>query len=239
MKKLCIAIALAGALSAPTLQAAMQVNVYQDTGQYSSGSGGEFEAVPNADLSWVMANYSPLAKGGPGNGAGFQTFCIETSEQFNPGALYNVALSDRAKYNGVPVTGFDVISVGTAFLYSQFASGTLSGYNYTYGAGRTAKAAELQNAIWNLEGEGGSISAAIATILQGEFGATSTIADWDDDATGWAYGVRAMNLTSASDNTIQDMLVVVPEPTTMIAGALLLLPFGASTIRFLRKNRTA
>jgi hypothetical protein len=31
----------------------------------------------------------------------------------------------------------------------------------------------------------------------------------------------------------------VPEPTTMIAGALLLLPFGASTIRFLRKARTA
>jgi len=31
----------------------------------------------------------------------------------------------------------------------------------------------------------------------------------------------------------------VPEPTTMIAGALLLLPFGASTLRFLRRNRTA
>jgi hypothetical protein len=31
----------------------------------------------------------------------------------------------------------------------------------------------------------------------------------------------------------------VPEPTTMIAGALLLLPFGASTFRFFRKNRTA
>jgi hypothetical protein len=31
----------------------------------------------------------------------------------------------------------------------------------------------------------------------------------------------------------------VPEPTTMIVGALLLLPFGASTIRLLRKNRTA
>lgn len=30
----------------------------------------------------------------------------------------------------------------------------------------------------------------------------------------------------------------VPEPTTMIAGALLLLPFGASTVRVLRKNRT-
>ena len=28
----------------------------------------------------------------------------------------------------------------------------------------------------------------------------------------------------------------VPEPTTMIAGALLLLPFGASTLRMLRKK---
>ncbi|MGA2801073.1 MAG: choice-of-anchor C family protein [Verrucomicrobiota bacterium] len=34
-------------------------------------------------------------------------------------------------------------------------------------------------------------------------------------------------------------LNAVPEPTTIIAGALLLLPFGASTLRILRKNRTA
>jgi hypothetical protein len=31
----------------------------------------------------------------------------------------------------------------------------------------------------------------------------------------------------------------VPEATTIIAGAMLLLPFGASTLRILRKNRTA
>jgi hypothetical protein len=31
----------------------------------------------------------------------------------------------------------------------------------------------------------------------------------------------------------------VPEPTTIIAGALLLLPFGASTLRVFRKNRAA
>jgi len=31
----------------------------------------------------------------------------------------------------------------------------------------------------------------------------------------------------------------LPEPTTLIAGALLLLPFGASTVRFMRKNRQA
>ena len=31
----------------------------------------------------------------------------------------------------------------------------------------------------------------------------------------------------------------VPEPTTMIAAALLLLPFGASALRMLRKSRKA
>ena len=33
--------------------------------------------------------------------------------------------------------------------------------------------------------------------------------------------------------------VAVPEPTTIIAGVLLLLPFGASTVRILRKRQTA
>jgi hypothetical protein len=42
-------------------------------------------------------------------------------------------------------------------------------------------------------------------------------------------------LIGQSDITVD----VVPEPTTMIAGALLLLPFGASTIRILRKRQTA
>ena len=32
---------------------------------------------------------------------------------------------------------------------------------------------------------------------------------------------------------------MVPEPTTMRAGALLLLPFGLSTFRRMRKNRKA
>lgn len=44
------------------------------------------------------------------------------------------------------------------------------------------------------------------------------------------------------DNTEQLIgvnVTVVPEPATMIAGALLLVPFGASTIRILRKNRAA
>lgn len=45
-----------------------------------------------------------------------------------------------------------------------------------------------------------------------------------DSNAGWIDNVR---------------ISAVPEPTTVIAGALLLLPLGASAIRFVRRNRGA
>jgi hypothetical protein len=53
------------------------------------------------------------------------------------------------------------------------------------------------------------------------------IGDWDNGA----------NVIPASASF--DSITVIPEPTTMMAGVLLLLPFGASTLRILRKTRTA
>lgn len=56
----------------------------------------------------------------------------------------------------------------------------------------------------------------------------------------------SLQYVTIASGTVQDGSAVtgiptyaVPEPTTVLAGALLLLPFGASTIRFLRKSRTA
>ncbi len=55
-----------------------------------------------------------------------------------------------------------------------------------------------------------------------------------------AFGVTSPNGGYITISQVtQSFHQVVPEPTTMIAGALLLLPFGASTLRILRKNRTA
>jgi hypothetical protein len=50
---------------------------------------------------------------------------------------------------------------------------------------------------------------------------------------------RIVNGSTINSGTDTQPTYAVPEPTTMIAGALLLLPFGASTLRILRKNRTA
>jgi hypothetical protein len=57
-------------------------------------------------------------------------------------------------------------------------------------------------------------------------------AAWVGLTAGTGEGVEEHNILSWSFSPI-------PEPTTMIAGALLLLPFGASALRSLRKNRAA
>ncbi len=61
-----------------------------------------------------------------------------------------------------------------------------------------------------------------------------------------AFGVVVLNVYSQESNgenlgnfRAQDQLALVPEPTTMIAGVLLLLPFGVSTLRALRRRHTA
>ena len=61
------------------------------------------------------------------------------------------------------------------------------------------------------------------------------------------YSWSIWNAVTGQGDPVQDSYQIsnfsvynaVPEPTTMIAGALLLLPFGASTIRYFRKSRTA
>jgi hypothetical protein len=249
MKRLCGMLCLAVMMVAPALLASMSVTLIDNTAQYSYGNGGEFRAVGNADLDAVVnwGAYSALTKGtvtGPTAGdwgyntsmngkAFFQTFCIEDNEQFTPGVSYNVGISQNAMYGDQPPTG-DPISIGTAWLYRQFAAGSLAGYNYNYGAGRqsAASAGALQQAIWWLEGEGGTKNAFVIA-AETALGLNDTTIK--SSANG-AYGVYAMNLGTAG--WVQDQLViVVPEPTTVVAGALLLLPFGASTLRILRKNR--
>jgi hypothetical protein len=55
---------------------------------------------------------------------------------------------------------------------------------------------------------------------------------YSSDISGSGSEQQVVNLDDVS-------LVPVPEPTTVIAGVLLLLPFGASTLRILNRNRTA
>lgn len=237
MKKLCVLLTLAGMVAVPNVFASMSVTLYQDTGNYSENlgtGGGEFRAEGNSALNGVVdwSAYSASTSGAISGQSYFQTFCTEIHEEFSPGNPYTVtSIGNNALYNGtanpVPIT------LGVAYLYSQFAAGTLSGYDYSYGSGRVASAGNLQNAIWTLLGEGA-------------YGITGTaynaLVAWDPNQADWtlaangAYGVADMVLGVPGGNQDQ-LVIVVPEATTIIAGALLLLPFGASTLRILRRNR--
>lgn len=72
-------------------------------------------------------------------------------------------------------------------------------------------------------------------------GITAPGGTFNPNATGnYAFSLEADKAGSSigeSDITVD--VAAVPEPTTVIAGALLLLPFGASALRALRKNRAA
>jgi hypothetical protein len=249
MRRLCIAACMAGILSSTAVYGTMQVTLAQGSG-FSFGNGGEFRATPGGSPSLLSAMnpalYSPSTSGYNGSSYYFQTFCIEHGETFSPGAPYNVSISGNAM-NGSQGAGGDPVSIGTAWLYSQFAAGTLVGltagnvaspYNYTYGSGRVASAGALQDAIWWLENEPTGVSDpgtgnVFRNAVLAQYGSyAAATAD-----SGGLFGVRALNLGIAGQ--VQDQLVIVPEPTTIIAGALLLLPFGASAMRILRKNRAA
>jgi len=232
MKKLLVLVGLAGLLCAQALQAAMYdgaVRITASRGTYGSGPGGEFTITVTSDLGGLVTI----------DGV-FQSFCLETEEYISLGQSYNANVNDRAIQGRNGATG-DPISVGTAWLYSHFRALDLATYNYTAGSGRNASANALQDAIWWLEVEGGARNdfINIAAAALGSPGVPLTDAEIRANAATGAYGVVVLNLYNSNGTVAQDQLALVPEPTTMIAGALLLLPFGVSTLRILRKKHTA
>jgi hypothetical protein len=160
--------------------------------------GGEFGAA--------------ISSGGPDL---FRTFCLEINEYFTPGVEYKVGGITTAATNGGLGGGSpDPLDFKTAYLYTMFRNGTLSNYNYTPGtAEHISDANSLQIAIWYLENEiadPGSDDQAKLWIAE------ATDARWNDIG-----NVRVINLVDALGNKMQDQLVLVPEPST-----LLLLGFG-------------
>jgi hypothetical protein len=252
IRKLQLAImaaSLAGAMATPNLFAYTgldgTLNFSASTYQYNNG--GEFNAVT------TPFNSSPDL-------GSFPTFCIEDGENIGqpPSGPYTYTINTGAVQGGGltgganaidPHTGLtmDNISIGTAWLFSQFRAGTLTlddgsgGPGSYFGANRLANAGELQQAIWFLEDENGGQDNNYVSLAQSALG-NLTLAQVEADSNG-AYGVVALNLFDSSGNLAQDQLglvqdqVPVPEPT--MAGCFLL---GLGTLvcyrRFAQNRRS-
>jgi len=162
------------------------------------------------------------------------SFCIDVAHDVSVGEIFNdYSYSALAS---APATPAGPMGAATANniekLWAQY-------YTAAQADNTGVTAAALQVAIWEIEGNG-------LPLGNGNPGYTVTESDGAGVSTLVATMLGALpSLTAKADLQAivspdgQSYVVAVPEPTTIIAGALLLLPFGASTLRILRRNRMA
>jgi hypothetical protein len=189
-------------------------------GAVHSPSGGEFILTPNG--------------GGP-----FLSFCIERSEHVVLGGTYNYVENYQAVLGGLGGPHPDPISIGTAWLYSQFRAGTLGSYDSSSAANQT----DLQNAFWWLEQEIGAgvdingqqelaydpttnlyLSEALTALGR-------TLDGLQADANG-AYNVGVYNLYNLDGSVAQDQLALVPDG----GSTLVMLGLGLTGFAFVSRK---
>jgi len=78
-------------------------------------------------------------------------------------------------------------------------------------------------------------AASLVAGMTGSYGRTGQLL-FPDPVKG---GVNLNGDGEPPQELLLDSVTPVPEPSTILAGALLLLPFGASTVRILRRNRAS
>jgi len=161
----------------------------------------------------------------------FVSFCMQ-SEVGGPGdfstTMYVAGISDYATFQpedqGGDANGRDYLTSQTAWLYTGFRDGTLTGFD-----GSRIAATALQWAIWQLQGE--------KTVPEGEDWsalATSFIDLSNQAVTNGFTGtgnVGVLNLVYANGTDAQDQLTLLPEPSS-----LELLGLGAVALFFSRRR---
>jgi hypothetical protein len=196
LSKTILAVLATGLLSCGLFSQQAQANqLTLNYGNRQSGNGGEFNAS-SPDFVPPTMGYKPATT----YNGGFETFCVQTNEYFNPGSTYYYQISQNSISGG----NLNPLSRGTAFLYLKFATGTLAGYNYALGPLGNASAAALQATIWWLQGQGANPNNAFSTLVAG-------VPNYMAANNGF-YGVGVLNLWGDSDLTqvAQNQLILIP-----------------------------
>ena len=223
--------ALASMAVANHLNQSGTANNWYTADGFQSGLGGEFYFQT---VSGPVSNaaYHSLAKNQAGVDDSFQSFCLEWNEWLG-GAGVSYTVNDQAMLGGVSnqhgagSQGGDPLSLGTTWLYSQFAQGVLA--NYFTAADRKTMAGFLQNAIWALEDEISDPAVGSNPFFDAaavEFGG---YAEAQANAASGQYGVWVLNNTKGQNDSVvkkQDMIYYAGVTPSLTGFAV---PDGGST----------
>jgi hypothetical protein len=230
---------LALGITTTQVQAAMYTVGYGGLdGGWALGIGAQGASAPTPSGSHLVGGILMT----PDAGQKINTVCTDISAVLYLGSSLDfiaVPFEGQTGYN--PNWGYTAgdganAIQNAAWLFDKFKSALTLDNTVT-----TDKTA-LQLAVWEVLYDTGNTY----SITGGRFQASGTQAVMDRAAVMLSALPRQQNYVgyllqpaNAANQEVFFGVTPVPEPTTMIAGALLLLPFGASTLRFLRKNRTA
>jgi hypothetical protein len=214
------------------------------------GTGSIYLTAPNdvatGDVNGPYIIATTTTASGPALGT-YDTFCIGTTIDVSPNTTYSYQLgTDVQPYAGGYPGGYSYVSLGTAWLYSQYRAGAIGDHSAS-GPVNDPVNDDLQAAIWYFQGEDPRISDpnfdpamnSFVILADGKLG--GTVGDNDPGA----YGVYALNLYEGGSGTyaqpqlaLVPQLSSVPEPSTYgpLAGAGLLL---VALRRQLRRNKSA
>jgi len=226
MKKTLFAIITVAAMAVTQVQA-LTVTVDRVSGYYA-GSGGEFNVSPVTGNGYAASDLYNNNSGA----AGFGTFCIDRNTSITIPGTYTAVVAA----NGVTSSG-NVVSLGTAWLFSQFATGTLAGYNYASTAGgassgRAGSAYTLQLAIWTLEGTYSYPDPTVNAFLAAAITHFGSLAAASADYAPGEFNVGVLNLYDANGDKVQPMLTLLPDG----GSALILLGMGLSSMAVIARK---
>ncbi len=248
----CVATALL-LFGAGSADASITVKLFNG---YGSGPGGEFDVriMPGDQMGYSFSDSVPLKTRTATTPRDFGTFCLERNEfiAFNTTfvATVGTAAESGGFGNGPGLSNdqADPLSPQTAWLYTQFANGTLDGYAYGDQDGQSNSAREgdaddLQMLIWWFENEVNPNGSTYSydnynplsqTLAQQNLSAQA-FAWWQDAVNaGWTDigNVRVMNLWHpVTGESQQSQLMMVPAP-----GAAVLAVLGIAAVGLVRRR---
>ena len=221
-----------------------------DTGYINDGQGGSsYDHVYAGALSVTVVDYSQQNQTFT-----IGTFCTDAGITWQSGSASSPVGYTATAFAGAagiqPSWSVNPQAIQNAsYLYNQYYIPAVNANTLT-----ADQAAGLQLAIWKVLYDtaasgsvGGTSFSSGAKFLAYGFGniAMNDAAGYITDVNtarsgGWNFSQYTDTWLKPNANNSQGLIwnntTPVPEPTTMIAGALLLLPFGASTLRILRRR---